>query len=469
MNEKEPLKSNSTRGVKTLLGDPKKAIRKISGPMIIAMLVQTLYNIVDGIWVSGLGSDRLAAVGLFFPVFMIILSLASGISVGGSSAISRKIGANDKRLADTAAGHTLFMGIVIAVLITISILPFLRKIFLSMGAEISVVDLIGGYGKIIIGGTVILVFNNIASGILRGEGDTKRVMYAMGLGSVLNMILDPLFIYTFHLGINGAAWATLVSMSVTSLLAFYWLFIKQNTYVSFHFNFLKFNGKIIKEILRVGIPASLAQLSMALAIFVLNAFIIKTDGTDGVAVFTSAWRIIMIGLVPLIGISIGVTAVTGAAFGAKNPHKLASGYYYGIKIGFFIEILIVLLIFIFASQLTYLFTYSKDTVHISESLIKTLRQLVWFLPFVPMGMLTSSMFQGTGKGENSLIITIMRTLVFQIFFSWLFGILLKNGLTGICLGVVIGNITASLIAVSWGKITMRQLKIKMTASNPSSK
>ncbi len=461
MNETEPIKSNSTRGVKTLLGDPKKAIRKLSGPMIIAMLVQTLYNIVDSIWVSGLGSDRLAAVGLFFPVFMIIISFASGISVGGSSAISRKIGAENKRLADTAAGHTLFMGILIAVLITIIILPLLREIFLSMGAETSVVELIAGYGKIIVGGTIILVFNNIASGILRGEGDTKRVMYAMGLGSILNIILDPIFIYTLNLGINGAAWATLASMSVTSLLAFYWLFIKKNTFISFHFNSLKFNGKIIKEILRVGIPASLSQMSMAAAIFILNYFIIKSDGTDGVAVFTSTWRIIMIGLVPLLGISIGVTAVTGAAFGAKKPKKLATGYFYGIKFGILSEILIVSLIFIFASQLAYLFTYSKDTAHISGSLIKTLRQLVWFLPFVPMGILTSSMFQGIGKGEYSLILTITRTLVLQILFSWLLGVRLNYGLSGICLGVVSGNITASLIAVSWGQIMIRRLKVKL--------
>ncbi len=456
--------SNSTRGVKTLLGDPKKAIRKLSGPMIVAMLVQTLYNIVDGIWVAGLGSGSLAAVGLFFPVFMIILSLAGGVSVGGSSAISRKIGAKDKRLADTAAGHTLFMGLSIAVIITVTILPFLRKIFFAMGAETSVVDLVADYGKIILGGTVILVFNNIASGILRGEGDTKRVMYAMGLGSVLNIILDPIFIYTFKLGINGAAWATLVSMFITSMLAFYWLFIKKNTFITFHFNFLKFNGKIIKEILRVGVPASLAQMSMAAAIFILNAFIVKTDGTDGVAVFTSAWRIIMIGLVPLIGISIGVTAVTGAAFGAGKPDKLATGYFYGIKMGFLIEALIVFLIFIFASQLTYLFTYSKDTAHISGSLIKTLRQLVWFLPMVPLGMLTSSMFQGIGKGENSLIITIMRTLVFQVLFSWYLGIYLNYGLPGICWGVVSGNITASLIAVSWGQVIMNKLKRKTVSS-----
>ncbi len=453
-------KHRTTHGVETLLGDPKKAIRKLSGPMVVAMLVQTLYNIVDGIWVAGLGSDDLAAVGLFFPVFMIVLSLATGMSVGGSSAISRKIGAKNKIQADSAAIHTLFMGILIAILITFLVYPFLQEIFVSTGAKETVVNLVVGYGKIIIAGTIVLIFNNIVGGILRGEGDTKRVMYAMGLGAVLNMILDPIFIYSFHLGIKGAAWATLVSIFTTSILLFFWLFVKKNTFVKFRFKSFKYNGAITKDILRVGVPSSLAQMSMAIAIFILNYMIVKVTGTDGVAVFTSAWRIIMIGLVPLLGIAIGVTAVTGAAFGAKNSKKLATGYFYGIKIGVVIEVVIVALILIFASQLAYLFSYSQETAHIAGNLTKTLRELVWFLPTVPLGMLTSSMFQGIGKGENSLAITILRTLIFQLLFAYLLGVTYNFGLSGVCWGVVTGNVTASLIGISWGQWTIRKLKWK---------
>lgn len=462
MNEEnnyiESTNDSQTKGVRTLLGDPKKAIRKISGPMIIAMLVQTLYNIVDGIWVSGLGSDDLAAVGLFFPVFMIVLSLAAGISVGGSSAISRKIGAKDKQQADSAAIHTLFMGILVAILITITVYPYLKNIFLSIGANGSVVDLVVSYGKIVIAASFILIFNNIVSGILRGEGDTKRVMYAMGLGAVLNMALDPIFIYSLNMGIEGAAWATVVSISTTSIMVFIWLFVKKNTYVTFHFRTFRYNGKIVKDILRVGIPSSLAQLSMALAIFIINTIIVSVAGSDGVAVFTSAWRIIMIGIVPLLGIAIGVTAVTGAAFGAKNPTKLASAYFYGIKVGIVFELIIVGLIYVFAIQLTYLFTYSQDTQHISGSLIETLRTLILFLPTVPLGMLTAAMFQGIGKGENSLIMTIIRTLILQILFGYILGKVYEYGIEGVCWGIVFGNVTASLIGVIWGQLTMKKLQ-----------
>ena len=447
-----------SRGVKTLLGDPKRAIIKLSGPMIIGMLVQSLYNIVDGIWVAGLGSDALAAIGLFFPLFMVMISLAAGIGVGGSSAISRKIGARDKNMADSAAIHTLVVGIITGILFTCIMLPFLKSMFILIGAKGNVVQLVVRYARILVCGSLILVFTNIATGILRGEGDTKRAMYAMLLGAGLNIILDPIFIYKLKMGIVGAAWATLTSISVTSVLMIFWIFIKKNTYVNIRFKSSKFNKKILKEILRVGIPSSFAQFSMSLAMFVLNIIIIKVAGTDGIAVFTSAWRIMMLGTMPLIGIAIGVTAVTGAAYGARNIDKLNVGYLFGIKLGFIIELGIVTLIIILAPQLSYLFTYSKGAVHISADLIEAFRWLVWFLPSVPFGMLTSAMFSGIGHGEKSLLVTIFRTIVMQVSLSYFFGIFLGFGIIGVWCGIVLGNVSGAAVAYMWGKFTIKRLK-----------
>lgn len=456
-----------TRGVETLLGDSRKAVLKLSGPMIIGMLVQSLYNIVDGIWVSGLGTDALAAIGLFFPVFMVIISLAAGIGVGGSSAISRKIGSRNKKMADSAAVHTLVIGIVIGILLSGFMLLFLKEIFTLIGAKGKVIQLVVSYARVILGGAVLLVFTNIASGILRGEGDTKRAMYAMVLGSGLNIILDPIFIYKLKMGIVGAAWATLASVCVTSVLMIFWLFIKRDTYINIKVTPFKFNSNIVKEILRVGIPSSFAQLSMSLAMFVLNLIVVKAGGTDGIAVFTSAWRIVMIGTVPLLGVATGVTAVTGAAYGARDIAKLETGYLYAIKLGFTIELGIVALIMILAPQLSYLFTYSKGTARISGDLTEALRWLVWFLPSVPFGMLTSAMFQGIGRGENSLAVTILRTLIMQVFFSYLFGISLEFGIVGVWWGIVLGNVTAAAISFVWGRLTVEGLKRRLGQWNCS--
>ncbi len=456
-----------THGVKTLLGDPKKAILKLSGPMIVAMSVQSIYNVADGIWVSGLGADALAAIGLFYPIFMVIISVAAGIGVGGSSAISRYIGANDKESTDSAATHTIVIGLLVGLAFTALTLPFLRKIFLLSGAQGKVISLVVSYGRVLVGGSIIIVFTNIGTGILRGEGDTKRAMYAMVLGSALNIVLDPIFIYTLRMGVVGAAWATLLSICITGIILFFWLFIKKDTYIDMTFSSFRFNKIIVKDILRVGVPSSFAQLSMSIAMFILNYIVVKVNGADGVAVFTSAWRIMMLGVVPLLGVAVGVTAVTGAAYGARNAKKLDSAYTYGVKLGLFMEFAISILILIFARQLTFLFTYSKGTAHISGALTEAFRILALFLSSVPFGMLTSSMFQGIGRGENSLAITILRTLIFQIFFGYLFGVTMKMGLPGIWWGIVLGNITASAIAFLWGRLTVKALKVQFDSSMKS--
>ena len=447
-----------TSGVKTLLGDPKKAVLKLSGPMMIAMLTHTLYNIVDGIWVAGLGADALAAIGLFFPIFMVIISLAAGIGVGGSSAVSRKIGARDKVLANSAAVHTMIIGLGLGILLSLVLLFFIKRLFLLIGARGEVLPLGLGYARVLIGGTVIFVFSHIASGILRGEGDTRRAMYAMVLGSILNIILDPIFIYKLKLGVIGAAWATFISISASSLIFFFWLFVKRDTYVDMKFSKFKFQRPVTFEILRVGVPSSFAQFSMALAMFILNAIIIKASGTDGIAIFTSGWRILMIGIVPLLGIAIGVTAVTAAAYGARDVEKLKTGYLYGVRLGFMIELGVLALVMILAPQITYLFTYSKGSVHISNDLVHALRWLVLFLPGVPFGMLTSSMFQGIGRGENSLAVTILRTIIMQVLFSYLFAIYFRFGLQGVWWGIALGNLTASMVGFTWGQWTIRSLE-----------
>ena len=449
---------NKTKSVEILLGDPKSAIIKLSIPMMIAMLVQTLYNIVDGIWVAGLGKDELAAIGLFFPIFMIMLALAAGIGVGGSSTISRKIGEQNKELANSSASYTLIIGLFIGIVMTTAFYPFAKQIFLLLGATGNVVKIAASYSRILFGGSIILVFSNVSNGILRGEGDTKRVMYAMVIGTLLNIVLDPIFIYTFKLGVLGAAWATLISITVTALMIFYWLFIKKDSYVTIKLFGFKKVPTLIKEILRVGIPSSFIQFSMALTMFILNWIIIKVAGTDGVAIFTSAWRITMFGIVPLLGIAMGMTAVTGAAFGAKEVKKLNTAYIYGIKMGIVIELFVVTIILIFAPQLAYLFTYSKGASNLAPELITALKWMALFLFTTPLGMSTSAMFQGIGKGERALLVTLFRTIIFQLIFAYLFGITLKLGLKGIWGGIGLGNTLAAVLAFIWGKFTIKKLE-----------
>ena len=445
-----------TEQVKILLGEPKKAILRLSIPMMIGMLMQAIYNLTDGIWVAGLGSDSLAAIGLFFPFFMVIMALGTGIGVGGSSAVSRKIGAGEKENAENTALHTFLIALIVSVMLSLIIYPFIGSIFNKMSGNGEVGAMAADYARILFGGAVIIVLVNIGNGILRGEGNSKKAMYGLILGAGLNIILDPIFIYWLNLGVMGAAIATLISLTVSFFLFVYWIFIKKDIYLDLNFKKFKFNKNILKEILGVGIPSTLAQLSMSISMIFLNLIIVFVGGTNGVAVLTSGWRIIMIGTIPLMGMAAGMTAVVGAAYGAKNKYKLKTAYFYAIKISLLIELVIAVLVFIFTPFLARIFSYSEGSAGIYNDLFNFLRITSLFYFFIPLGMLTSAMFRGIGKGMNSLIASILRVFVFQLSIVYVLAIILNLGLVGVWWGIVIGNLLAAVLIFIWGVSTVNK-------------
>ena len=463
-NISKKTNNNETNGVQTLLGDPKKAIIKLAIPMIIAMSITTVYNLADAIWVSGLGSDALAAVGFVFPFFFMALAISNGLGIGGGAAISRRIGANDKEGADNVAVHTLVIMLIISILFTILFFVFAPDIFSVIGAG-KTLAMATVYARIMAIGTIAIFFSFIANAILRAEGDVNRAMHAMALGAVLNIVLDPIFIYTFDLGVAGAAWATLLSMSVSSLLLFYWLFLKKNTYISLHFRGFHFNKSAIKDIFKVSFPASVMQLSMSITMLIMNIIIIKIgiingaeNPQDGVAVFTVGWRVATLATMPIIGIATAVVSVTGAAYGAQDYKKLNISYMHAIKIGIIIEAVIALSIFFFAPTITVLFTLAETSAHLAPNIIIFLRIACIFFPGIAFGMLSSSMFQGTGHGMNALIVTIFRTIILTIPFAWFFSITLDMGLPGAWWGLVAANSIGSAAAFIWAKIYIKKLQ-----------
>ncbi|MBN1409802.1 MAG: MATE family efflux transporter [Spirochaetales bacterium] len=458
-------KGNMTKGVQTLLGDPKKAVIKLSVPMIIGMAVQTIYNLADAIWVSGVSAEALSAVGFFFPFMMMGISLAVGIGIGGGTAISRRIGQKKPEEADQAATYTIILMLAATVIYMAPLLLFIEPIFRSLGSNTSITETLT-YARIMFAGTLVLFFSNIANAILRSEGDANRAMIALTIGAGLNIILDPIFIYSntftlplvnkvtlgFGLGIAGAAYATVLSMTISSLILFYWLFIQKKTYVTVRFKGFRANNALLYEIFKVGAPSTIAQLSMS-AMSIFLTFILTTiGGDDGVAIYFTGWRVVSVAILPILGMGTAVTAISGAAFGAKAYNKLSITHSYAIKIAIIIEIILAAVVFVFAPFIVKAFTWSEETARLAEPITHML-QIMWiFFPAAAGGILSGAMFQGVGKGLISLIITIGRTLVFAVPLAVLFAIVFKFELTG----VYIGLICASWISSLWGFIWARR-------------
>ena len=464
-NDNQNPNGDVDKRISMITGDPKKAIRALSVPMIISMLLIMAYNLADSIWVAGLGPDSLAALGFISPIFMIVIGLGNGLGAGATSLIARCIGAENKKDADNAAIHSIILTIGLSVVLTILTLIFLPRVLLIMGAG-ETVGLATQYGQIVFGGLISLIFSSVASGILRAEGDVKRPMYAMVATAVLNIILDPIFIYYFGWGVSGAAWATVLSSSIASGLMVYWLLIKRDTYVSFSKSDFSPDWKVIKNILAVGLPASAESFVISVLGIVLNAILVITGGTEAVAVYTAGWRVVMMAMIPPIGIGTATITVAGAAYGAKKYKNLSIALSYSAKLGVAIAVVTGALTYFFALYISNIFAYSSQSAFMAPSIAAFLQVMCLFFIVVPLGITASSIFQAMGKGMTSLILTVIREVVFISVFAYVLAFTLGLGSQGVWWGIVIGGAFGSIIAYIWANRYIKGLRRNYTKEEP---
>ena len=222
--------NDSSNNVDLMLKNPKKALIDMSIPLIISLLITSFYNLIDAFWVSGIGADALAGIGFFTPIFMILVGFGNGLGSGAAFALSKYLGGGNKQKANNASIHSIIINIIVSLVVTIILLILLNPILNAMGAG-QTIGYATDYGVIILLGSVFIILSNALYGIFRGEGDTTRPMYAMMASAILNMILDPIFIYKFDLGVMGAAAATIVSSIFVILVLIYWFYIKKDTYL----------------------------------------------------------------------------------------------------------------------------------------------------------------------------------------------------------------------------------------------
>jgi len=450
-------REGETKGVSTLLGDPKSAVLKLSIPMIIAMTINSLYALVDAVWVAGLGDAALAAIGFVNPIFLVVMGFSNGLGAGATAIISRYIGAKDKKQADNAALHVLLLTGILTIIFTVVLYLFLRQILESIGAG-STIELSVEYGRIVFLGTIFIVFSSTAYGILRAEGNVAKTTYAMGFGAVLNIILDPILIYTLKMGVAGAGLATVISLSCVSLLLLYWF--KKDTYIKFSLKDFLYNSTLIKQILGVGLPAGMEFLIIATLAASINIILIIVAGVDGVAVYTAGWRVIMMAMVPSIAIGVSIVAVVGANFGGRRYENFKIIHNYGMKLGLIIVITMSIAIFLLAPYISYIFAYSPESSGLRETITAFLRVTCLFYIFLPIGMSSSAIFQGVGKGLDSMFLTLIRLLILEVLFSYVLAIPLGLGQYGVWWGIVLGNLFGSGIAYGWAKRYINRLTDK---------
>ncbi len=425
--------------------DYKKAIRNFSITMMSSLIFLMLYNVTDSIFVSGINFDALSALGFVNPLYMFIISIAQGLGTAMVSVMSRYIGAEEKEKANNVIWHTIIITVIISIILLIFAFTGLKDILILMGAK-SVINYAMDYAQILFIFSIILILNTVLSSILRSEGDMKRATYCMIGGCILNIILDPIFIFLLGLGMKGAAIATILASAIPIIILTYWIFIKKNTYLKTSIKHYKHNIKHYKEIISLAVPATLEGFVTNFLFIFVNLMLVTIGGNLEVAGFTGAWRIITVGLIPSLAIEAAILTVAGVFIGAKNWVKVNDIYKYSIKFSMGISTIIAIVLFIFSNEISYLFVALNNEYELAGIISKIIKLFAIYIIVMPLGLTSTAMFQASGKGFTSLFLVILRDMLLSIICAYILGFVFNFGITGIFVGIVIGMIIAAIFS-----------------------
>ena len=433
----------SSENIESIMGDPRKAINKLAFPTIFSMLLMFLNNLIDSFWVAGINANALAALGFIFPLYLVIIGLGNGIGAGANSLISRFVGAGNTDEANNAVVHSIILMVIVSVIILIIGIFFLDDIIVLFGAS-SVKSYCLSYAFIIFLANIVFLAPNVTASIFRSEGDVKRATGPLIFTAVLNMILDPILIYAFDMGIFGAGLATVIASLAGWLWMLYWIFVKRDTFFEFKLSNYSRKFEIYREILFVALPAGTEEIIFSLVAIILNYLIVVTAGVNEIASFTIAWRLISIAFLPCMAIGIATITVSGVAYGGRNWPNFNETIKYSTMLSLAITLLIGAVFFIFAYPICDVFNFQAANAALVNRSAEILQILVFYNCLIPFGATAAYAYQGVGSGFKSLALTVLRELVLSMAFAYIMGIVMGMGVFGVYLGAIIGMNIGSL-------------------------
>ena len=447
------LSQNKTSRLDGFIDNPSKALWTLAFPIMAGMGIHTLYTIVDMIFIGRLGGDAIAAVAFNMPLFFLVLGLSFGVGSGVTASIARFIGAKDKVNADNTAEHAVALGLIISTILTTLGLIYGEDLLQRLGATESVLPLSWDYLKVSLIGLPFMVFSTFFRSILSGEGDMKLPMAVAGLGTILNIILDPIFIFTLGYGVGGAAMASVISQLIVFLIFVYMLFVKEHAYIRFRMQDFSPSIFIIKDIIRVGLPASMSMIIMAFGQLVFNLILVRFS-TDAVAAYQVGGRMEMVIFLPIMAIASALTTLVGMFFGAKEIEKIKFIAKYGIIRSMMVTGVLSIILYIFAPFVVKIFTLDVDIQSIA---VTYLRFICLIYPLIAIGMTVGRILQGLGKGLPMLVITSIRILALSAPLALYFIIVLNKPIEWVWYAMIISTIVSVAISLIWLKSAFKDL------------
>lgn len=426
-----------------------KLLLKFSVPTTLTLMVNYLYNIVDQIFVGqGVGITGIAATNVSFPFSIVCTALALLIGDGCAAHISLCLGKKDQQKANKCFGNAFFLLILCGILVVLFGNLFLKTLLLLCGATETILPAALQYTRIILFGLPFMIFNVAFTAIIRSDGNPQYTMKAMMIGAVINIILDPIFIFYFHMGVQGAAIATILGQIVSGIICICYIprfqniiFQKENMMLDLHTSI---------RILSLGIPSFITQIATACTQIVMNNIMryygnTMIYGSDiALSCYGTMMKVYQIAHAMFVGVSSGTQPINGFNYGAKQYKRVKQTYCTAVSIALMISVIWWLIYQIFPAQIATLFVNDEQENYILFA-VRCYRfyMLAFFIYGIPT--VTASFFQAIGKPAKALVVSVCRQILFLIPLSIIFSS--KYGIDGALISAPIADVLAFLLAM----------------------
>lgn len=392
-------------------GSIPRHIINFTVPLFVGNLLQALYNTVDSIWVGKyLGHNALAAVSVSFPIVFIMIAMVTGLTMATTVMVAQYKGAEDDIMVKKTINNTMLILTIAAAIMSAIGIVFHKTILSLIGTPPELFDMASGYLNITFAGLAFVFGYNIVSAILRGLGDSKTPLRFLFYATVINILLDPIFIFGLgpipKMGINGAALATILAQAIAFFMAIKYL-NNSSEVLSIRVKDFKYDKDLTRKLMQIGLPAGLQQTVVALGHTIVMS-VVNSFGSSVVAAFGAANKIDSFFFMPSMSIGIATSALTGQNLGARKYKRVNETMKWASLLSVTISAIMILFIYLFPEKPLLLFSNDKEVLKEGSVILKT-----WSLAYIPFGMMWVS--NGIIRGAGDTIIT----MIMSIFSLWL--------------------------------------------------
>lgn len=434
------------------------AILRLAIPTVFSTIISIIYNLTDTYFIGLLDDPiQLGAISLAFPVFTFLQAVGNMFGLGAPSYISRCLGAKKYDEVRKTSAVSIYVTVIITFVLTLLILIFMEPILSLIGTSSDTVSPTKNYLHIIVGFAVILILQIILPALLRAEGKAKEAMIGMVIGTVVNIVLDPVMILALHMGVAGAAWATVIG-NFCAVVFYVVVYLKGNTSLSIQPKDFKPSLQIFKEVIKIGLPSTIAQTLSSIMLILFNNLAVGY-GDQVISAYGVAVKMITMEFMIIFGYVQGYVPLAGYNFGAENVKRMINGLKFTIVTGTGICLLFLIPFTVLAPTYMGAFTTNREIIEIGTLF---LHAQAWAVPIMAIQTSLMSTFQATGQAMRALVINLGRQCLFYLPFLYLFNHLW--GMNGLLHVQMASDLATTIVAVLIGYPFFKKLLHHKTIS-----